>query len=417
MRNKFLRLIFALILAVGCGNSDYGSTNSGAAGESFIFNEGTYLTPTINSDGGALTFGFTTNTSWSATTAENWLSIKPASGDATANKFNVIISKNDTDSERNATITIAYGKKSLAIEIRQLAPLCTVYEIAYRTSDGNAITPNTTDGFGSTLIENSYTESYGKLRFDGEVSAIPTEAFKGCTTLTTIILPEEVQSIGAHAFENCVALASIALPEGIRKVEDFTFNNCISLAEVAFADGIQSVGSHAFALCSALTAIELPNSVTEIAEYAFSNCAALNRVALGSSIKSLKDNAFAGCLALNSITLPASLERIGNYTFANCGKLANITIPANIESIGEYAFFDCTALKGVECLATAVPALGFEAFHKYRYDKINKDEETGSRDELSYTPIGCSIYVPADAVEAYKAAENWSDYATYIKSK
>ena len=31
-----------------------------------------------------------------------------------------------------------------------------------------------------------------------------------------------------------------------------------------------------------------------------------------------------------------------------------------------------------------------------------------------YEPIGCTIYVPTESVDAYKAAEYWSEYADYI---
>jgi hypothetical protein len=37
----------------------------------------------------------------------------------------------------------------------------------------------------------------------------------------------------------------------------------------------------------------------------------------------------------------------------------------------------------------------------------------------SYLPIGCKIYVPASAddsiINAYKTAQYWSDYASYIE--
>ena len=32
-----------------------------------------------------------------------------------------------------------------------------------------------------------------------------------------------------------------------------------------------------------------------------------------------------------------------------------------------------------------------------------------------YWPIGCTIYVPTESVDAYKAASYWSDYADYIE--
>lgn len=461
MKKIFSFLMLVLTLAMGC--SEDNSTTSVNDSESFIFNEGTYLTPTIDSEGGVLTFGFKSNTSWNVIENEEWIEVEPASGDATATKFEVIVLKNESGDMRTTPITVAYGKKSIDIILTQYAELCAVNEIAYRTTTGEVITLNSFEGFGSTLIENTYADGYGKMRFEGNVKSIPAEAFSGCNTLSLIILPKNLESIGNSAFEGCTSLGSItlgdkvaeignsafskcrslksidlgegvttigteafylcsqlesiAIPEGVKSLNDNTFYNCISLTSVSLAEGVESIGSHCFALCSALTAVEIPNSVTTIGNYAFTDCTELATATLGNGIESIGNNAFASCTALGNIALPESLKTIGNYAFSNCNSIYSLTIPTSVESIGNYAFFNSTALYSVDCLATTVPALGTYAFHKYHYDNSGESGEAGNIEELAYSPIGTIIYVPTDAVEAYKSADNWSDYTTYIKTK
>ena len=454
-------MIFALVLAMGC-DGDYNSATTDNS-EKFTFNEGTYLTPAIDSEGGALTFGFKSNTAWSVVENEEWIEVTPASGDATADKFEVVILKNRTGDERVATLSVAYGSKSITLSITQFAELCAVNEVAYRTTTGETLALDSYDGFGSAMVENVYENGYGKLRFEGEVTTIPAEAFKGCENLSLILLPKNLESIGDSAFEGCTSLTgitlgdsvtavgqrafyecrslksaslgealtsigteafylcaqleSIAIPAKVKHLGDYTFYNCISLGEVTLCEGIESIGSHCFALCSSLTAAALPDSVTTVGDYAFSDCTALATATLGSGIESLGGNAFASCSALSNITLPEGLKSLGGYVFSNCRNIRSITLPSSIECIGDCAFFNCSALYSVECGATTAPALGRYAFHKYVFDASGESGEAGNIEELSYSPIGCAIYVPATAVETYKTADNWSDYATSIQAK
>ena len=415
MKKYFSFLMFAILFAVGCSKeSNITTTNSD---ESFIFNNGTYLTPTVNSEGGVLIFGFRSNTAWSVTENEEWVEVTPASGDASVTEFDVVVAKNSSSDARVATITVVYGTKSLDITLTQLADIGTVNEITYSTTTGEVLTLESYEGFGSRLVSNTYANGYGKMRFEGDITAIPTNAFKDCTTLSYIILPDTLESIGESAFEGCLALHSITIPTGVQCLDSSTFYNCISLAEVELGQSIEGIGDHCFALCSSLTSVALPDSVTEVGDYAFTDCTALTTVTLGSGIKSLGNNAFASCSTLGNVTLPEGMKSIGDYTFSNCEKIYSITIPATVESIGSCAFFNCNALYSIDCLATNVPTLGKYALHKYHFNNTHESGDAGNIEELSYTAIGSIIYVPATAVEAYQSADNWSDYATYIKTK
>ncbi|MGB6219500.1 leucine-rich repeat domain-containing protein, partial [Haloferula sp.] len=56
----------------------------------------------------------------------------------------------------------------------------------------------------------------------------------GCSSLTSITLPEGLTSIETFAFSGCTSLTSITLPEGLTSIGDYAFFVCRSLVEVSF---------------------------------------------------------------------------------------------------------------------------------------------------------------------------------------
>ena len=93
---------------------------------------------------------------------------------------------------------------------------------------------------------------------------------------------------------------------------------------------------------------------------------------------------------LTAIELPSTIKKIGGYAFQNCD-LREIELPAAVTLIDEMAFNGNANLKVIRCLGDTPAALGIAPFEK---------------------PEGLKIYVPAEAVNAYK--EKWSDYKDYI---
>ena len=66
-------------------------------------------------------------------------------------------------------------------------------------------------------------------------------AFYGCSSLSSITLPEGITSIGVGAFDGCSSLSSITLPEGITTIGEWAFNLCTLLEQRSVAAGHLSV--------------------------------------------------------------------------------------------------------------------------------------------------------------------------------
>lgn len=111
---------------------------------------------------------------------------------------------------------------------------------------------------------------------------------------------------------------------------------------------------------------------------------------------------FVACNNLTAIEFPSTIKSIGSYSFQNCD-LREIEIPAAVNSIGERAFNGNYNLKTVRCLGTTPAEIGSKVFECSRMVNSYASEVVTE---------GFKIYVPAEAVAAYKA--KWSEYKDYI---
>ena len=75
---------------------------------------------------------------------------------------------------------------------------------------------------GSVVIPKEVTYNKKTLK----VTAIAYEAFKNCSQLTSITIPNSIKNIYMNAFEGCSKLKSITIPNGITRIESSIFEGC-----------------------------------------------------------------------------------------------------------------------------------------------------------------------------------------------
>ena len=220
--------------------------------------------------------------------------------------------------------------------------------------------------------------------YNGEDYEIYEHAFRGCTNLTSVTIPEGVTSIGSYAFESCYNLVEIinhsslditagssshgyvgyyakevhtgeskivnvddylfyaydgvnyllgyigtdtdlVLPENYNgedyEIYEYAFSG-LDVTNVVISNNVTSIGNHAFYKCTNLTSVTIGNGVTSIGSHTFDNCTALEEI-------------YFNATAMNNLSY-------SNYVFYNAGKNRNgirVVIGANVTKIPAYLFY------------------------------------------------------------------------------
>ncbi len=203
------------------------------------------------------------------------------------------------------------------------------------------------------------------------VTFIGQWAFYKCSGLTSITIPSSVTSIGELAFSGCSGLTSVTIPISVKTIGESAFNGCENLSSVTIANGVTSIGVAAFQLCTSLTSLTIPSSVTAIAEDAFQGCSGLQSIVIDKGntvydsredcnaiIKTSDNELISGC---TNSTIPNSVTKIGQSAFKNCKGLRSVRIPNSVVSVGQFAFQGCSGMTSIT-IPNSVTSIGSYAF-------------------------------------------------------
>ena len=292
-----------------------------------------------------------------------------------------------------------FGTKSLAYDISvKNADSITIYYSYINNGKELEVSQGSYSGFVNIPDSVMYMDqtcsvtSIGKFAFrdcsfltsvaiPNSVNRIGYGAFYGCSGLTSVTIPDNVKSIGDVAFYNCSGLTSVSIPNSVTNIGMYVFWHCIGLTSVTIPNSVTSIGESTYAGCSGLTSIQvesgnayydsrdncnaiietssntliagcsrtiIPNSVTSIKKYAFYGSIGLTNLAIPNSVTSIGDLAFGGCIGLPSVVIPNSVTNIAPGAFRNCSSLTSITIPNSVESIGYDTFAGCSGLTSIQ---------------------------------------------------------------------
>jgi len=100
---------------------------------------------------------------------------------------------------------------------------------------------------------------------------------------------------------------------------------------------------------------------------------------------------FTHCISLKEMVIPNSVTSIGSTAFSLCTGLTKVTIGSGVTTIGAMSFMFCTALTTIYNYAVTPQEMDFYTF-------------------LQVPTAACTLYVPEESVELYKAAPVWKNF-------
>lgn len=186
-------------------------------------------------------------------------------------EFTKRVTKIDAGSLKNIELWARFSQSPLVFDL--VGSSAYSVRAANTSISGNIEIPQTYNGKPVVVIQNS--------------------AFKDCSNVTSVLIPNSIKSIGINAFENCSNITETTIPEGVTLIGNNTFLGCEKLASVTLPTSLENIGANAFAGCTSLTSIVLPKNIQEIGANAFANCTKLATIEVfGDTPATLKTGVF-----------------------------------------------------------------------------------------------------------------------------
>ena len=268
-----------------------------------------------------------------------------------------------------STLTFAASENELYIPYFSHSPLKTL-----------RIGRNLKYAFGEDASPFKDKTTLTRVAFTGNfVTNLYNNLFDGCTGITSISLPETLQSINGYAFRNCSQLSEIVVPEGVTTVGEHCFENCTSLTSVSLPTTLKVLENHLFKNCNQLESFVFQPTMEKVEEHCFDQCLSLKNLRFDDGTRSIafstvvsmfrdsplenmyvgrnidytliegkeKEAPFYNRSTLTNVTISdkGGVTYLKPYFIYGASTLPSINVPDNVLEIGMYAFAECSSLE------------------------------------------------------------------------
>lgn len=248
---------------------------------------------------------------------------------------------------------------------------------------------------------------------------------------TRLVIPNGTTTLRKYAFNEMDKNLTVVLNDDIESIGDFAFFNAgkINVENFSSLTNLKNIGEEAFRQTFGTTVdvSTLPDSIETIAEWGFGqavkdgdslhipanliNCDSycfanydvqvkLNKLTIPTNLRLTTFPTYTFYLLSfdDDLVLPPSITKLDSY-FNHRGSFNNVTIPATCTTFGNSVFYATTSdsndmyhMQSITFESSTPPTIGKNMFAK------------------QHLANGLKIYVPDNAVEAYKALTNFTNY-------
>ena len=340
-------------------------------------------------------------------------------------------------------------RKTVAVGHCEKNKLSIKYQAISTSTSGSITIPSEVDGYTVTSI---YSEAFkncssvSSVKMPNSIVSIDESAFAGCTSLNNIVISSNLCQIGWYAFDGCSKLGSIELPNSTNYIARYAFKDCSSLKEVRIPEGITQLDNYTFLNCSKLSKIYLPSTLLYLSDDdPFGGCSSLSNiyasdynslcrllcqygnpcktdnnhifindveqtvVNIPSDVAEINDRAFYGFCNLKQITLPTDVTSIGSSAFGKCSSLSTLIFHEGIKTIGDDAFKGCLSLNSIS-IPRSISSIGNYAFYGCKSLQTIKSKIVDPYTVYSaFDSISTNVvlYVPFGQKKKYESAHGW----------
>ena len=264
---------------------------------------------------------------------------------------------------------------------------------------GNGISVTFGDSVESIPYNLFNTESYttypkiAGIKIGNNVKSIGYNAFRGVSSVSSVIIPVSVESIGSYAFSSINTIYC----EAQSKPTNWSSNWADSSINVIWGYNNKDSAEFSYVVRNNKTYItEYKGSGTEVTipdtlggykvvsfGEIFKNNTNITKVVIGNNVTSVFPYAFYGCRSLTELRIGNGVTSIGMYAFQNCSSLTSVTITDSVTSIGGSAFEGCSSITRIDYSGDIAGWLNIE----------------GLDNLMKYVSSSCELYLDGAKVE------------------
>ncbi len=219
----------------------------------------------------------------------------------------------------------------------------------------------------------------GVLTIAEGVTKISSNAFKGCSLVTKVVIPQSVVEIEKDAFSGCAGVQELEILSSSVNVNTEAFEDCVNLEkatvpaqvisslpknslEEVIINGGEEIGDNAFKNSDKIESVTIASSVRRIGVNLFENCPILSKVNYEGDLTQWASIVYADETAnplyynvelkmINASSIPQSLNinedftNVNAYAFYGCLHISQISILTENVEIDEKAFYNCSGIK------------------------------------------------------------------------